>query len=197
MSALVRILETRMSMDSIPINQPRRKDRAVPDESWIKSMLHRAAYGTLAIVAGGEPYAHLNLFAYDEPGNAIYWHTAREGRAREYVAASGRVCFCVGEMGRLLPAKTALNMSAEYASVVVFGRVIIVSDPAECQHGLQLLLDKYFAHLKPGEDYRVITSDELALTTVYRIDIESWSGKCKQVEPEFPGAFFYVPRLTG
>lgn len=184
-----------MSMHDIPINQPRRKDRAVTDESWIKSMLRRAAYGTLAIVAGGEPYAHLNLFAYDEPDNVIYWHTAREGRARQSVAANGRVCFCVAEMGRLLPAKTALNMSVEYASVVVFGRAIIVSDPAEAQRGLQLLLDKYFAHLKPGEDYRAITGDELALTTVYRIDIESWSGKRKQVEPDFPGAFFYSADL--
>jgi len=185
-----------MSIDGIPINQPRRKDRAVADEGWIKSMLRRAAYGALAIAAGGQPYAHLNLFAYDEPANAIYWHTAREGRARDNVAANGQVCFCVGEMGRLLPAKTALNMSVEYASVVVFGHVAIVNDPAEAQHGLQLLLDKYFAHLKPGEDYRPITGDELALTTVYRIDIESWSGKRKQVEPDFPGAFFYRAGAT-
>ena len=35
------------------------------------------------------------------------------------------------------------------------------------------------------------TADELARTAVYRIDIESWSGKRKQAEPDFPGAFFY------
>lgn len=53
------------------------------------------------------------------------------------------------------------------------------------------------AHLKPGEDCRPITGDELALTTVYRIDIESWSGKRRQVEPDFPGAFFYSAGAAG
>ena len=173
------------------MNEPRRKDRAVEDTAWIRSLLHRLAFGTLATVADGQPFAHLNIFAFDEPANAIYLHTAREGRTRSNLEAEGRVCFCVGEMGRLLPAKTALNMSVEYASVVVFGRATVVSEPVETRHGLQLLLDKYFAHLKPGDDYRPITDDEMARTAVYRIDIESWSGKRKQVEPDVPGAFLF------
>ena len=41
---------------------------------------------------------------------------------------------------------------------------------------LTLLLDKYFPHLHSGQDYRAITGDELARTTVYRIAIDAWSG---------------------
>jgi len=33
--------------------------------------------------------------------------------------------------------------------------------------------------------------EELARTSVYRIEITSWSGKKKAVEADFPGAFFY------
>jgi hypothetical protein len=54
-----------------------------------------------------------------------------------------------------------------------------------------LLLDKYAPHLKPGRDYRPIVDAELARTAVYRIQIESWSGKRKQATPDFPGAFYY------
>jgi hypothetical protein len=36
-----------------------------------------------------------------------------------------------------------------------------------------------------------MTDDELARTSVYRIDITSWTGKRKKVEDDFPGAFLY------
>jgi nitroimidazol reductase NimA-like FMN-containing flavoprotein (pyridoxamine 5'-phosphate oxidase superfamily) len=107
------------------------------------------------------------------------------------------VSFGVGEMGRLLPAATAMEMSVEYASVIVFGRAHIVTDQAEARRGLQLLLDKYFAHLRPGSHYRPMTDEEIARTTVYRIDIDAWSAKRKQVAEDFPGAFTYAsPQMS-
>jgi nitroimidazol reductase NimA-like FMN-containing flavoprotein (pyridoxamine 5'-phosphate oxidase superfamily) len=62
---------------------------------------------------------------------------------------------------------------------------------------LQLLVDKYFPHLRPGRDYSPIAVEELERTSVYRIQIEEWSGKRKQVADEFPGAFTYgrAPQL--
>jgi hypothetical protein len=56
---------------------------------------------------------------------------------------------------------------------------------------LQLLLDKYFPHLRPGRDYRPIIDSELAVTAVYRIQIQEWSGKQKEAPAEFAGAFFF------
>ena len=161
------------------------------DEAWIRSMLSRLPTCALATSADQQPFINVNLFAYDEAAHAIYLHTAREGRTRANVENNSRVCISVHEMGRLLPARTALNMSVEYASVIVFGRAIVVSDEDEARHGLQLLLDKYFAHLESGRDYRPITDDELKQTAVYRVDIEAWSGKRKQVEADFPGAFVF------
>lgn len=174
----------------------RRKDRQVNDEAWIKAMLCRCAMGTLATVADGQPFIHMNLFAFDEPAHALYMHTARLGRTRANVEGDERVCFSIAEMGRLLPADTALEMSVEYASVIIFGRARVVADPTEARHGLQLMLDKYFAHLRPGEHYRPITDEELARTAVYRIDIDEWSAKRKQVAEDFPGAFTYQ-KTTG
>jgi len=94
-------------------------------------------------------------------------------------------------MGRLLPATTAMEFGVEYESVVVFGQVIILENPVEARHALQRLLDKYFPHLRPGVDYRPIIEEELNITSVYRLDIDGWSGKVDKAEPEFPGAFFF------
>jgi len=175
---------------ALPVSQVRRSDRAVEDEAWIRAFLHRAPAGALATVHEGQPFINANLFVYDEAAHAIYLHTAQVGRTRANVEGDGRVCFSVSEMGRLLPADEALEFSVEYGGVVVFGCAeIIEGEPA--RRALQLLLDKYAPHLRPGRDYRPITDDELKRTAVYCIHIESWSGKRKQVAPDFPGAYYY------
>ena len=176
---------------SIPFVPVRRQDRAMTDEIWIELLLARAPLGVMATAAEGEPYLNANLFVYDASQKVIYLHTARVGRTRRTVGESTRVAFTVHEMGRLLPAQVALEMSVEYASVVVFGEVALVEGPAEAEYGLQLLLDKYFSHLHPGRDYQAIQPAELVRTSVFRIRIEAWSGKQKQAPADFPGAFWY------
>lgn len=169
----------------------RRRDREVTDEAWIRALLHRAPFGTLATVQDGQPFVNMNLFVYAEDEHCIYLHTARGGRTRSNVEGEERVCFGVSEMGRLLPAPVALEFSVEYAGVVVFGRAAVVADEGEAERALQRLLDKYFGHLKPGRDYRPITPEELARTSVYRVRIDHWSGKQKVAKEDFPGAFLY------
>lgn len=154
--------------------------------------MRRAPYGFLATVGeDGQPFLNSNLFVYDDAGGErrIYLHTHRTGRTRRNLDVPVRVAFGTVAMGRLLPAPEALEFSVEYAGVMAFGTGQVVQDPAEAKAALQMLLDKYAPHLKPGADYRPTTDDELKRTAVYRIDVETWSGKQKEVEADFPGAF--------
>lgn len=185
-----------MSRDyaSQPRTAMRRSDRAVNEELWIKQFLHNAAVGTLATVHEGQPFINSNLFVYDEAAHCIYTHTARVGRTGANVALHATVCFSVMEMGRLLPAAEALEFSVEYAGVMVFGTASLVEEDAEADRALHRLLEKYAPHLKAGQDYRPPTLEERKRTAVFRIDIEEWSGKKKEVGAEFPGAFWYDER---
>ena len=171
----------------------RRSDRQIDDEAWIKQHLSTAPTCVTATVHDGQPFLNSNLFVYDESQNAIYMHTARVGRTRDNIGGNSNVCFSVREMGRLLPAATAKEFSTEFASVTIFGRATIVTSKDEAREALQLLLNKYFPHLMPDRDYRAITDEELKQTTVIRIDIDEWSGKKKEVDANFPGAFHYRP----
>lgn len=176
-----------------PANAVRRQDRE-KEETWIKKYLEAAPYGALATVYDGQPFINSNLFVYDAEAHAIYIHTAHVGRTRANVDEGGKsvaACFSAFSMGRLLPADEALEFSVEYEGVTAFGKMYIVEETEAATHGLQLLLDKYAPHLRPGRDYRPITLDELKRTAVFRLDIESWSGKKKEVEADFPGAFVY------
>ena len=182
--------------DSIerPRSRVTRQDRAIYDDAWIADFLRQAGMCTLATSVDDQPFQSTLLFVYDEAKHAIYLHKARRGRVWENLQTNPRVCFTVAEMGRLLPAKTALNFSVEYCSVVAFGDARLVEDLAESEYALQLLLDKYFPHLRPGENYRPITADERDATAVYRLEVEEWSGKRKAAAEDFPGAFRWGDR---
>jgi nitroimidazol reductase NimA-like FMN-containing flavoprotein (pyridoxamine 5'-phosphate oxidase superfamily) len=181
----------KIDFSSRPLNHITRENRAVHDEAWIKAMLRRAPYGMLATSQDGQPFIHTSLFVFDEAIHAIYIHSALDCRRRTNLEANPRVCFTVTEMGRLLPGSAAMDFGVEYSGVVVFGKAVILSDEDEARHGLQMLLDKYFPHLKPGKDYSPIAPEEIAITSVYRLEIEQWSGKLDQAPANYPGAFEY------
>jgi hypothetical protein len=170
--------------------QIRYSKRAVTDETWIRRFLHQAAVGVLATANDNQPYINSHMFAYDEDSHCIYFHRAHQGRTSFNIMQNERVCFSVMEMGRLLPADKASEFGVEYAGVMVFGKVYLTEDD-EAAKALQMLMDKYAPHLKPDEDYRHVTEKEVKQTAVYRIDIEHWSGKKKEADADFPGAYWY------
>ncbi len=171
----------------------RRRDRGKED-AWVRAFLRAVPYGFLATVDdSGQPFLNSNLFYYDEARHCVYLHTARTGRTRENLDRGDKVSFSVAAMGRLLPAAEALEFSVEYAGVVVFGRGHVVDDRDESVQALRALLARYAPHLRYGVDYRAVTDAELKRTAVYRVDIQSWSGKQKEVAPDFPGAFELPP----
>ena len=167
----------------------RRRDRGM-NEAWVRAFITAAPFGYLATVGDdGQPFLNSNLFVYDEDRHCIYLHTHRTGRTRDNFDGPEKVAFSASGMGRLLPAPEALEFSVEYCGVNAFGTGRVVEDVDEAKAALQALLDKYAPHLHPGRDYRATTDEELARTAVFRIDIEAWSGKQKEVEADFPGAF--------
>jgi nitroimidazol reductase NimA-like FMN-containing flavoprotein (pyridoxamine 5'-phosphate oxidase superfamily) len=160
----------------------RRTDRAMTDDAEIADLLRQADICRIATTLNDQPFISANTFWYD--GERIFFHTATQGRTLTNIGQNPRVCLEVDWVGRWLPARTALEFSVEYTSVVVFGRARLLEDDAEKERALQGLLDKYFPDLKPGSDYRPITPKELEITAVFAVDIEAWSGKRKVAPAE-------------
>jgi len=173
-----------------PFNQMRRSDRA-KDDDWIRDFLKGGAFGVMATSYQGQPFTNTRQYVYEPSANAIYMHGAKTGRTPAIIESNNRVCFSVSQMGRLIPADEAVEVGVEYAGVMVFGRVTMVADQDEAAHALQLLMDKYFPHLKAGVDYRPVEPEDLKVTAVLRIDIDSWSGKQKKAADDAPGAFLW------
>lgn len=169
----------------------RRQDRAVVDDEWIERMLETAPYATMGMNGETFPHLNMNVFYYDRSERAIYFHTAKEGATRMRVGNGAKVTFTVSSMGRLLPAKTATQMSVEYRSVMVQGEITVVDDAELSLVKMSKFVEKYFPHLKAGSDYKLISPEEIGDITVYRIAVSAWVGKCKRERDDFPGAFMF------
>ncbi len=159
------------------ISRVRRRDRAVEDEAWVRSFFQAAANCTVASESGGQPFATPLIFAYDARSHCIYFHGGRAGRLFANVAQNPRICLNAFTMGKLIPSGRASGFDVEYESVTAFGEVRVLQDEEEATRGLRLLLEKYFPELQYGEDYEPVSPEGLARTAVYRLDIDSWSGK--------------------
>ena len=162
------------------LTKMRRKDREVIDEDWIIALLNRAGYGVLATCKDGQPFTVARNFAYDPEKHAVYFHGARQGRTFENADGEVLANLNVSEMGEWIIASRAKNFGVYYKSVVVFGRLSLVEDADEAKHALQLLMDKHFPELRPDADYEPVTDNDLKVTAVLRLDVDSWSGKEKK-----------------
>jgi nitroimidazol reductase NimA-like FMN-containing flavoprotein (pyridoxamine 5'-phosphate oxidase superfamily) len=171
--------------------RPRRADRTVTDEEWIRTFLREAPFGVVAMSGGGRPYLNVNLFVFDEEEHAIFFHTWGAGRTRREIEANPEVCFAAFRMGRLLPAERVADYSVEYASVLVFGSVAIVADAARARRVQELQLRKYFPHKEAGRDFAPFTDAELARAAVYRLSIAGWSAKRNAEALDDAGAFHF------
>lgn len=147
------------------------------DDDWIKSFLRRSMIGQVGHLSGNQPFITPTNFWFDEANHRILFHSNISGRTRSNLEKQPLVCFATSEYGRLLPSNSAMEFSIQYRSVMVFGKVKIVSELIEKRTLLEKLIEKYFPDLRPGVKYRPITQNELDRTSVYSIEIDLWSGK--------------------
>jgi nitroimidazol reductase NimA-like FMN-containing flavoprotein (pyridoxamine 5'-phosphate oxidase superfamily) len=169
----------------------RYQGKAVCDSSWIPEFLTDQETGVLGLVDGDTPHLVTQLFVYDGDEGAIFMHGAQAGRAHGLVADGDqpRATFTTSEKGRYIPAEEPVNFTVEYSSVVAYGTIGLLGDDERKRHILHQFMEKFAPQLTEGEDYEAMTDESVDRTAVYRLDVESWSGKRGRKDPERQGAY--------
>jgi len=162
--------------DQSPTVFQRRPEYARNDD-WIRTFLREARVGHTASSRDDQPFLNPSTFWFDETNHRIVFHSNVTGRVRANLERNPKVCLEASELGKLLPSNIALEFSLQYRSVLVFGTARILEDLEEKRTALYGLIGKYFPAMEAGKEYRPITDKELKRTSVYAIEIESWSGK--------------------
>lgn len=172
-------------------DEVRYQPKAVDDSDWIESFLGDQPTGVLGLVDDGEPYIVTQLYVYDADAHALYLHGASDGRTHDIVVRDDDVpaAFTVSKMGRFIPHEVPMEFTVEYESVDAFGSIHLVEDDTEKRAALERYMVEYAPHLTEGEDYERISQQTMDVTSVYRLDIESWSGKRGLKDPDHPGAY--------
>ncbi|MCU0233757.1 MAG: pyridoxamine 5'-phosphate oxidase family protein [Thermoanaerobaculales bacterium] len=148
----------------------RRRDREIGSRAGIDAVIRAADVCRLAFACGGEPYLVPVSFGYD--GQALYFHSAPSGRKLEFIAANPRVCFEVeADVTLLRNDNDACSWSFAYSCVIGYGTVVELASARDKARGLDEIMRHY-----SGRAW-AIPDSQLAATRVWRVEIESLTGK--------------------
>ena len=158
---------------------PRRKDRWVRDEDWMRSMLQYSLFCTVATVSNGRAFVRPSAFYYSPDDHAIYVHGAHQGRSFDNAEENNNVTVSVYDIGAMRVHERAFEFTQEHAGVIAFGTASKVTDNNTKHSVMKNTFIKHAPHLSEGVDYQPANQDEIDETSILKISIEEWSGKMK------------------
>jgi nitroimidazol reductase NimA-like FMN-containing flavoprotein (pyridoxamine 5'-phosphate oxidase superfamily) len=152
----------------------RREDRVMAEPA-VLDMIARGYAGRLGTVgADGSPYVVPLLYVWMS-GEIWVHNTGARGHLRSNVDHEARVCFELDEPGEVFPyGRFECDSALAYRSVVAFGRIRIVDEPAWKTAFFAALMDKY---ADPRWERPKGFFPRLDEVTVYAIAIERMTGK--------------------
>jgi nitroimidazol reductase NimA-like FMN-containing flavoprotein (pyridoxamine 5'-phosphate oxidase superfamily) len=164
-----------------------RKPHPAPtDRSRVRRMHEKAAYDRESIdaILDAMPVAHVGYVLDGAPvvtptlqwreGDRVYWHGSAASRMMK-VAAGLPVCLTVTLVDGMVLARSGLEHSVNYRSVMLFGTAEWVQDPVSKSRHLQAMFDAIF----PGrwETLRPMKASEVKATAILSIAITEASAK--------------------
>jgi len=119
---------------------------------------------------------------YGRAGAHLYLHGSVASRSLRSAKAPAPVCVTVTLVDGLVLARSVFNHSVNYRCAMVYGLPELLVDPAEKLAGLEVISE----HAVPGQwGYaRSPSVQELAKTTVLRLDLDEASVKVSQGPPD-------------
>jgi nitroimidazol reductase NimA-like FMN-containing flavoprotein (pyridoxamine 5'-phosphate oxidase superfamily) len=164
--------------DRIRVRRNPKKGRY--ERETVQAILDRGLVAHVAFVDRGDPVCIPMLYA--RVGDKLYIHGARASRAMRLLAAGPTACVTVTLLQGLVLARSAFEHSANYESVVAFGRFAAIDDAAERLAALAAFTDK----LLPGRfaEVRAPNGKELKATMVLAMPIEQASAKVRYGPPD-------------
>jgi nitroimidazol reductase NimA-like FMN-containing flavoprotein (pyridoxamine 5'-phosphate oxidase superfamily) len=148
----------------------RRTDKEITDQELISRVIQNAQVCRLGLARENIPYILPVSFGYD--GEAIYFHTAKEGRKIEFLAANNRLCFEFEHDVRVITNDSnPCKWTFSFQSVIGYGYDQELTEIPSKIDGLNKVMRHY-----SGRDW-TFSEENLEAIKVWRITIESLTGK--------------------
>jgi nitroimidazol reductase NimA-like FMN-containing flavoprotein (pyridoxamine 5'-phosphate oxidase superfamily) len=157
-------------------------ERAVPDR--IEEFLRAGMVAHVAYVEGGEPRVIPFLYLY-ELGH-LYVHGSPASATMQAIRDGRPVTVCVTLLDGLVASKQESRHTANYRSVVAYGRGHRVSDPERKRRVMRSMLGRYFPGRRIPEDYAAAGDEDLARMELVAIEIDEAQAKMREGGPKGP-----------
>jgi uncharacterized protein len=153
----------------------RLSDRGFYDRATIDSILDAQVMCHISFVHDGRPHIIPTLYGRD--GDRVLFHGSALSRMLNAANEGPEICFCVSILDAFVLARSAFHHSANYRSVVLYGKPIKIEGDAPKNEALRLISD----HVLPGrwEECRPPSAGELKATTVLALPIQEGAAKIR------------------
>lgn len=182
------------SYDVSKQNQVRQlREKAKYDKATVYAVLDAGLVAHVGLVQDGDPVVVPMLYGRD--GDTLYLHGARKARVVRLLESKHRACVNVTLLDGLVFARSAFASSMNYRSVTVFGTARLVDRLDDKKRALHVISE----HAMPGRraELRLSHENELKMTGVIAIDIESASAKISSGMPDDEACDLDTPVWAG
>jgi nitroimidazol reductase NimA-like FMN-containing flavoprotein (pyridoxamine 5'-phosphate oxidase superfamily) len=194
-------------MMTIPINDgPRTRirrhpERAVPEQA--EEFLRAGRIAHVAYIVDGQPRLLPFLYIYED--GALYLHAVPASATIKALRDGAPVCASVTILDSLVASRDAKSHSANYRSVVVYGRGEVVADLDEKRRVFERMTERFFPERAAGRDYGHASVKDLRGVELLAVRIEEMSAKMRtgpalgahDAEDEYGGYSTFVLGMPG
>jgi hypothetical protein len=151
----------------------RRREREITAPSEIEEILRGGKYAVLALCRNNEPYIVTLSYGYERATRSLYFHCAENGLKTDFVRENPCVCATViQDQGY-----KQNECKQAYRSVVLRGRIVLVTKESEKRKAVNVLLD----HLEENPEAMRAKVQRLpgkfTAMQIWRLRIEEITGK--------------------
>ena len=168
-------------------------ERGKYDTDTIYAIIDEALVCHVGLVTDGRPVVIPTIHARD--GNQLLFHGSSASRLLKHLKENHDICVSITLLDGLVLARSVFHHSMNYRSVVLFGKGVIVDDPAQKMRGLEILTD----HLIPGrwDEARRPSEKEMKATLLIAMDIDDATAKIRTGPPGDEEEDYSLPVWAG
>lgn len=150
----------------------RRTKQGIDDQKIIEEILTGSEICRLGFVDNDRAY--ILPFNYGYRQGYIYIHCAKEGKKIDLIRQNNTVCIEVEQIARVERYEKACKWATTYRSVIGYGTVEIITDPAGKQQGLDVIMKHNGANDSHDLNYE---KSQLDAMWILKVKIHEMTGK--------------------
>lgn len=147
----------------------RRTDCEITDRAVMEEIISEALVCRIGLSGREGPYVVPVCFGYED--GVFYIHSAPEGQKIRLIGEFPACCIEIDLCNGVIRGEKACSWGMRYRSVIANGTAVILDDPEEKKHGLNVIMQ----HYQGGE--HDFTDGEVAGVAVVRIRVGEMRGK--------------------